>query len=122
MSELVRTTPHWLVMIFIPDGLSVETVTQRVLTAALRLAASCKWLGVSEPLHCGCRTTPEAVRRTGSSLRSCRPAGAFSSRRCATGREPPEAFKGPQLQVSLGVTGTAPKRLPGILEQQVERA
>ncbi len=55
MSELVRTTPHWLVMIFIPDGLPVETVTQRVLTAALRLAASCKWLSIAEPQHCGYR-------------------------------------------------------------------
>ncbi len=54
MSQLVRSTPRWSVMILIPGRGSAGRAMQRVTIAARRLARSFEWFGIPELVLCGC--------------------------------------------------------------------
>lgn len=54
MSQLVRSTPRWSVMILIPGGGSAGRAMQRVPIAARWLARSFEWFAIPDPRLCGC--------------------------------------------------------------------
>jgi len=54
MSQLVRSTPRWSVMILVPGRGSAGRAMQRVPIAARWLARSIEWFAIPDPRPCGC--------------------------------------------------------------------
>ncbi|MGY3034187.1 hypothetical protein ACVIIV_003357 [Bradyrhizobium sp. USDA 4354] len=152
MSQLVRSTPRWSVMILIPGGGLAGRAIHRVPIAARWLARSFEWFGSQEPRLSGClrpghqradevridRREPPSEAPTGGrclpNLKQAPPLarhrakisspnrlsalfkllsrgwrGISIAQRCDRRRasERRQAFKEPELQVSLRVTSAA---------------